>query len=425
MSSDIVQIGSSSGRSTPSFIQNGQVDWVAFGNSLWSTSSAVLQRFASAGVQPITFGAGLALASQIRLDHVGKQRMDSAIEDGRGVWSIENPLYFGFGARSFLHVMADTQSGVTCIALCSTLAEVHNEHASAWILDELWKVLGYPLEYLPSHSQFTASVKACSGLLAKTEFSLVPDRILGHTLDAHEIIPFMPNHEDIARAMCGLFGISKGNISRITVTGGAKCAFIAGFAQWLLNLKLYVEDEAGRVIHQDVTPEEAQVVVTYRRQAELSIVQVSSTTYILREVEDMLNRHPGLDQVLLIIRTPWDGCLTRVFGTAFNALIKSPIILGGFFGSVAGIYRGLAMGESDVGKFSRKMYINHVKSSYGRGFINSIVVIFPELKGFSDFFDQMQLALDVPLSSQDDRTYRTRSCSTMQMFDLYSFRDQK
>ena len=407
MPSDIVQIGSSSGRGAQSFVQNGQVDWVAFANSIWSTSSAVLQRFASAGVQPITLGAGLALASQLHLGHVGKQRLHSAIENVRGVWSFEKLLYFGFGARSFLSVMSDTQLGVTCVALCSSLAEVHSEHASAWILDELWKLYGFPREYLPSHSQLTALIKACSGVLAKTEFSVIPDRMLGHTLNPHEVVPMISDIEDIAKAIRGLFEISKGNISRITVTGGKECAFIAGFAQWLLNLKVYVEDEAGRVIYQDSTPEEAQVVATYRRPAELSLVQVSSTTYILREVDDILIRNPGLDHILLIIRTPWDGCLTRVFGTAFSALTKSPTILGGFFGSVARVYRGLAMGESDVGKFSRKTYINYVESSYGEGFINSIISIFPELKDFSGLFDEMQLALNVPLKEALRTTERT------------------
>ncbi len=117
MPPDSIQIGSPTALKSPSFVQNGQVDWVAFGNSIWSTSSIVLQRFASAGVQPITFGAGLALASVFDLDRVGKQHMHSALERNQGMWSFEKVLWFGFGARSFLHVMADVQSGVNCIAL--------------------------------------------------------------------------------------------------------------------------------------------------------------------------------------------------------------------------------------------------------------------------------------------------------------------
>ena len=405
MSSDSVQIA---GGNSHSFTQNGQVDWVAFGKSIWSTSSAVLQRFASAGVQPITFGAGLALASAFDLDRVGKQRMDSALRNLQGVWSFEKLIWFGFGTRSFLHVMADAQSGINCIVLCSALGEVYNEHAAAWILDELWKVYGYPQQFLPSHSQLTALVKACSGVLTRTEFSLIPDRMLGHILELDGVFPHsMANSEDIAKAMSGLFKISKGDIKKITVMGGTECAFIAAFAHWVLNLKVYVDDEAGKVIYQDVEAEDAQVEVTYCRQHSLSLVQISSTTYILREVEDIFIRAQTYDQTFLTIRTPWDGCLTRVFGRTFNVLTKAPTTLGGFFGSVARVYRALALGENDVGKFSRTLYINFVESSYGIGFINSVASIFPELKRVNSLFDEMQMALDVPLQEALRTTERT------------------
>lgn len=65
---------------------------------------------------------------------------------------------------------------------------------------------------------------------------------------------------------------------------------------------------------------------------------------------------------------------------------------------MARIYRGFATGESDVGKFSRKSYINFVDSSHGAGFIDSVGSIFPELKRLGGLFDKMHLALNVPLT---------------------------
>ena len=393
MSSDATRIVSG----PQGFMQNGQVDWVAFANSLWYTSSAVLQRFSSAGVQPITFGAGLALASQIRLGRLGNQRMHSAIADVRGFWSMEKLLYFGFGARSFLKVMADTQLGVNCIALCASLAELHSEHASAWILQELWKLHGFPREYLPSHSQLTALVKACSGVLTRTEFSAIPDRMLGYNMDTGQLMPEISNPEDIARAIHGLGEISNGKVSTITVTGGIECAYIAAFAHWLLNLSISVDDEDDRVIYQDIPPDQSQVVITYRRQADLSLVQVSSNTYVLRKLDDIFIHNPDISDTFLYFRTPWDGCLARLFGTAFSNLTRVPNNLGDFLGSVARIYRGLATGESDVGNFSRESYINFVDSSHGEGFIDSVGSIFPELKRLGGLFDIMHSALNVPL----------------------------
>lgn len=399
MSSNTLQIGQSSSGNAATFIQNGQVDWVAFGNTLWSTSAAVLQRFASAGVQPATYGAGLALASQLQLDRVGNQRMHNALDNLSGISGFDKLLWFGFGVRSFVRVMGDTQLGVNCIALCSTLAELHGEDASAWILEELWKAHSYPQQYLPSHAQFTALVKACSGVLAKTSFSSTANRMLAHDLDPRRltIFPYISNVEDIAKAMQALFNISRGAVSRISITGSLECAFIAALARWLFNFKIYVEDEAGRVVYEDASPEEAQVVVTYSGEAELSLLQVSSTTYVLRGMDDLFNRNPKLDQILLTFRTPWDRCLARVFGVPFDDLISLPHILGGFLGSAASVYRALALGESNVADFSRKTYVNFNEASYGLGFVHAAVSIFPELNGCTGLFAAMQKATDASM----------------------------
>ena len=319
--------------------------------------------------------------------------MHDAIKNLSGVWSYKKLLYLGFGARSFVDVMADSQMGINCIALCSALAGTHDVHACAWILDELWKVYGFPQEYLPSHSQFTNLVKACSGVLATTDFSAMPAQLLGHTLDVRDTVPTMSEPENIAKAVRGLFELSKGNISRMTVTELIECAFVAAFAHWLLNLKVYVGDQAGRVIHQDCDSDEAQVVVIYRQATDFSVVQISSTTFVLGEVKDILERSPIMDQTFLYLRVPWNQCLSRVSGSGFSDLRESPTILGDLLGSTARVFRALAMGESDVGSFSRHHYIDFVESSYGQGFIHSTITTFPELSDLDGLVDQMQMAL--------------------------------
>ena len=323
--------------------------------------------------------------------------MHDAIEHLGGTWSYKNLLYFGFGARSFVEVMADSQVGVNCIALCSSLAEMYDEQACAWILDELWKQYGFPQEYFPSHSQSTNLVKACSGVLAKTDFTATPDRLLGHAFAPQEPCLVMAEPEDVAKALRGLAGLSNGSISQITVTGSVECAFIPSFAQWLLNLTVYVEDEFGDMIYQNASSEEARVVVTYRPISELPLVHVSSTTYALGEGKDVVRRSAAVQQTYIFFRTPWDGCLARVFGSAFASLAESSTILDDLFGSVARIYGGLATRESDVGKFSRRAYLDYGISSYGDGFINSVVSTFPELDRISGLFGQMQSAMNVPI----------------------------
>lgn len=72
MASQTLQVGPTWQNGAPSFMQQGQVDWVAFGNTMWSASTAMLQRFASSGIQPVTYGAGLALAGQFKMSNLGR-----------------------------------------------------------------------------------------------------------------------------------------------------------------------------------------------------------------------------------------------------------------------------------------------------------------------------------------------------------------
>ena len=139
-----LQIGSAWHDGSPNFVQQGQVDWIAFGNTVWSASAAVLQRFASSGIQPMTFGAGLALASQFRMSDGGRERMDQAMQRLRGVPGFGRILWFGFGYQSFVKLMGESQLGLNTVALCSCLAEVHSEELVARVLAELWKLNHFP-----------------------------------------------------------------------------------------------------------------------------------------------------------------------------------------------------------------------------------------------------------------------------------------
>lgn len=144
-------------------MQQGQVDWVAFGNTIWTASSAVLQRFAAAGIQPVTYGAGLVLFNQMHLDRVGQSRMETAVASLNTSSGWGKLLWFGFGYQSIVGTMAESLAGIKCLAICACLAESHSEKLAAWVLSELWRISNFPEEYEPSHSQFLALIKASAG----------------------------------------------------------------------------------------------------------------------------------------------------------------------------------------------------------------------------------------------------------------------
>ncbi|MCJ1245671.1 hypothetical protein MMC30_002875 [Trapelia coarctata] len=382
-----------------SFAQQGQVDWVAFGNTVWKASSDVLQRFALADIQPITFGAGIVLAGQFRLSAIGQQRVEDAIARLEGVSVLRDVLWLGFGYRSLINTMANTVGGIKCVALCSALADVHSENSAAKILTELWKQSAYPTEYEPSHSQFLALVKTCAGVLVKTPFMATVDVMLGDMLwkvpdGAIDEIPVASNLQDIARALRGLFQLSRGEVDNITVTGGGECAFFAALAYWLFDFKIEVIDNEGNLIFTS-TPENVSVQLYVRYgHVRNDAIQVPSTTYVLGDCREVFDRNTEEGDRVFIVRTPWDGCLRRTFGAAFLAFTESPLPVAAYLGSLARIYAALARAEPVMDTLSRHYYVDFVEASRGQGFIDTILKTFPELERVDGLQENMEGAAE-------------------------------
>ena len=140
------------GGSYPSFAQQGQVDWVAFGNTAWNMTSATLQRFAGAEIQPATYGAGLALGCRFTLGKNGAREIRTALQQLHGSTSFKKLIWFGFGYKSFVHTLSETQAGFNILALCACLVDTHPPDLAAEILMELWIVCDFPIGYSPSFS---------------------------------------------------------------------------------------------------------------------------------------------------------------------------------------------------------------------------------------------------------------------------------
>ena len=381
----------------PTFVQQGQVDWVAFGRTSWNASTAVLQRFATAGVQPATYGAGLALSSQFNLDPRGQRRMEEALARLRGVPAFESLLWLGFGYQSLVNVLAKTVGGIKCIALCSCLADANTEVTAAWVLTGLWRHSNYPEQYQPSHRQFITLVRACSGVVG-TSFSQTIDVMLGDMLwklspEGHGHILEASNPDDVAKALRGLFSITRGEVTYISVVGGIGCAFVAALAYWLFGLKVHVENDSQEVIFTSVPDHQtAQVYVQYATSG--SSIQMKDTTYILGSYRDIVERITDIPERILVVRTPWDGCLQRTFGTAYEKISKMPLQTGTYLGSVARIYRALALSEENVGALDRRAFAHYVETSYGQGFISTVFETFPELNRVNKLRYSAQVAAE-------------------------------
>ena len=401
MSSQALQVGDNPARL--SFVQQGQVDWVAFANTTVKASVSVMQRFSAAGVQPVTVAGGLALGSRFELGKKGMQNMDVILKNLSGIFGFDKLLYYGFGYKSFVNILIETKAGVNLVALCACLVDMHSIPMAGEVLAALWKLEAFPVEFEPSMSQFNALATACAGVIAASVFGQIGDMMLGDLRkqlrpSSQTGLPrgSISSSEDIANALHGLFRISRGMLERIEILGGPNCCFIGAFAHWLLNLTIQVEDNAGNLIYSDVTNRSvAQVNIRYRSMYQLSTeLTITSTTFVLRDYDMLFGIDESYDGMPLHVRTAWDGCLGRVFWSSAQRLIDVSRTLGEFLGSAARVYAALAKGESDVGHFERMYFGDFTDGTYGQGFIDSVGNIFPELGRLEELRSNMLRALN-------------------------------
>lgn len=357
-----------------------------------------MQRLSAVGVQPVTVAGGLALGSRFELGKQGIHNMDVTLKNLSGVFGYEKLLYYGFGYRSFVNVLAETKVGVNLVALCACLVDMHDIPFAAEVLSELWRLENFPEEFQPSMSQFNALATACAGVIAASVFGEIGDMILG---DLRKLLRWtsskdpdegkkppkgaLSTAEDLAAALHGIFQISRGMQKQVEIVGGASCAFIGAFSQWLLNFTVHVEDDVGTLIYRDGPDQEAaQVTIRYCSTNELSSkLSILSTTYVLRNPDKMFHLDETLEMrqtLRLHVRTPWDGCLKRVFWSAAPKLMQLTHIFGKFLGSAARLYAAFARGEPQVEQqFSGCRFLEFIEGAHGRGFIESLSNVLPEL----------------------------------------------
>ena len=194
--------------------------------------------------------------------------------------------------------MANTVGGIKCVALCACLADVHSESSAAMILQELWQVYEFPDQYEPSHGQFLALVKLCSGMIVKTPFTGIVDVVLGNMLwkipsGSHGEIPEASYAKDFAQALRGMFRLSRGELDSITVTGGGECAFIAALALWLFDFRIRVESDENELIFTNVPDEAALQVRVQYGSVRNALVEIRGTTCLLGDFGDAIDRIPN------------------------------------------------------------------------------------------------------------------------------------
>ena len=332
------------------FQQQGEVDWVAMSNSVLSNSLLIAQRLAAAGISQLTHHAGLALCSKFQLGYMGHIRVSDALSNLRPYYGFEKTLWFGFGHKSFLTLLIEQDAGFNCAALCASLVEAFGSDKAAHLLQALWRINGLSRSLEPSRSQFRALVNVCAGLLVATPFPEVLRRMAGPYINTRYHPSFSINSmsKDLAKAIDGIFRISRGDLRAIRIYGSRDLAFLGAIAHWLFDLSVWIELPDGTTTFTNcLRPEQAHVCLHYADMEESdALIQITATTFTLRTVEDLITDELNIDSNF---RIKWDSCLHQLLDGDLQDILDEASLLGSALGAIARIYEAINSHEYDVG----------------------------------------------------------------------------
>ena len=383
----------------PSFAQQGSVDWVALSNSSVQFSVAVLARLSRAGIDAFTLQFGRAICYNFSLEPHAQERIYHAIVSLKKYGSYKDIIWFGFGIKDVVADLADTEEGLTLVALCAALAATYDSMYAAMVIRELSVLCKAPQSFTPAIRQWKALVDLCSGIFANAHFTLVANGfrrlISGHS--NHLIGRHTPTtHSALAEAILMLAKVSKGNLLNATFSGGIDCAWLAAFAEWILSLDVAICDSSGSLLYRSrsVTDKPPQVTIIVPNRAENAVQEVlikSKASYI-PSGQTLVQKDPALRGVNLL---NWQGSWSTILHEVFYGNIDN--LLAGQTGQYFKMYIHCvsllpppysASGQRVAGlRMSKLSFHNHPvnpliwtqNNSRGQAFINFAARRLPEL----------------------------------------------
>ena len=375
-----------SGNGVPNFAQQGSVDWVALSNSSVQFSVAVLARLSRAGIDAFTLQFGRAICSNFSLEPHAQERIYDAIVKLKKYGSYKDIIWFGFGIKDVVTDLADSEEGLTLVALCAALATTYDSMYAATVIRELCVLCKAPQSFTPAIRQWKTLVDLCSGIFANAHFTLVANGfrqlISGHS--NHLVARHTPTtHSALAKAILMLAKVSKGNLFNATFSGGIDCAWLAAFAEWLLLLKVAIYDSNGSLLYHsgDAAHNPPQVTIVLPTTAGNTIqeILIKSKASFIPSGQSLLQKDPALRGVnLLNWHGSWSTILHEVFYSNIDDLLSGET--GQYFNMYMYCVSLLARPENAAGQRGAR-YVQSGEPCFRNHPVNPLILIQNDSRG--------------------------------------------
>ena len=322
---------------TSNFQQQGSVDWVELSGRSVSFSVAVLARLSKAGIDPFTLQVGRAICTNFSLDPVAQQRIFEAIQALRKFGSYGDIIWFGFGVKHVVNDLAETEQGLTLVALCAALSSTYNSLFGAQVLRGLCGLCKAPQDFSPAIRQWKILVELCSGILNVGHFALLLDgfrRVVsgGRTVPDLVANRYPTASSTLAEAIITIAQLTTKQLSSATFTGGYDCIWLAAVAESIFSLDVVISKSANTQLYRSrsLDQQPPQLTILYTENLTDSQDQriVSEKTTLIRSVRTLFVCEGGEslgDPCPFNWRSSWSTILHDTFPGAIDVLLTGEI----------------------------------------------------------------------------------------------------
>jgi hypothetical protein len=292
-------------------------------------SVAVLARLSKAGIDGLTLQIGRAICCNFALEPHAQERICEAISKLKKYGSYKNLIWFGFGIKDVVTDLADTEEGLTLVALCAALSTTYDSTFAARVIRELCVLCKAPQPFTPAFHQWKSLVDLCTGMLTSAHFVVIANGfrrlISGHA--SHIAERHTPTtHTALADAILTLARISKRNLISATFSGGVDCAWLAAFAEWILLLDVGLCDSNGNFLYRsrgraDSVPQVTIILPTTTTRLRQEIL-LKSKAFLLPSGQTLLQKDPALRGVDVL---NWQGSWPTILHDVFRGHIDKAL----------------------------------------------------------------------------------------------------
>lgn len=252
------------------FQQQGTVDWVELSGRSVQFSVAVLARLSKSGIDPFTLQVGRAICTNFSLHPLAQGRISDAVLALKKYGSYGDIIWFGFGVKHVVTDLAETEEGLTLVAICAALSTTYDSLYGARVLRELCSLCKAPQSFSPSIRQWKTLVELCAGILNSGHFNLVLDgfrRLVsgGRNAPDLETDRYPTDYSALAEAILTIARVTSRRLAGATFTGGLDCIWLGAVAEWVFSLDVVMYSSAGVTLYRSgsLDQQPPQITVVY------------------------------------------------------------------------------------------------------------------------------------------------------------------